>query len=157
MAPAKITWYTASHRAAPIMTYARSVRGRLRVASSVTVASGIVRTSSAGNRGSPGSDKRKRPSGRRYCGGATRTTVARTVSAPPPARGRTKPSVCPMARSMAAAWPVAGRAVADTKATAVSGENSVAGSSPSSFKVSVLRPFSSGWGSARRTTTRPSL
>ena len=61
-----------------------------------------------------------------------------------------------MARSMAAAWPVAGRAVADTKATAVSGENSVAGSSPSSFKVSVLRPFSSGWGSVRRTTTRPS-
>src|SRR5438874_1357264 len=99
------------------MTYARSVRGRLRVASSVTVASGIVRTRSAGNRGSPGSDRRKRPSGSRYCGGATRTTLAPAASAPPPPRGRTTARARPPPRPVAAAPAVARPPAAHTRAT----------------------------------------
>jgi hypothetical protein len=52
------------------------VADRFRVASIVTEASGVERTSSAGINGSPGWDNSNRPSARRYWGGSTRTTVA---------------------------------------------------------------------------------
>ena len=132
------------------------MRGRARAASSTTVASGAVRTSSAGNIGSPGSDKTKRPSDRRYCGGLARTTVARTVSLLPSSRRRTNASVCPAARRSAPSRSVGVRAIADRSATPVSGEKSVAGSKSSTLSVRVFRPFSSAWASVRRTTTRPS-
>src|SRR5207249_4585969 len=82
----------------------------------------------AGNSGSPGSDNTKRPSVSRYCGGLTRTTVARTVSLRPSARCRTNVSACPTACCKAASRSVAGRATPETSATLESGENSVAGS-----------------------------